>query len=119
MNHWGPMPMQPYPYEYYPQLQAHPYFYPQPADQSSFAGSLFDHPLYTMHQPQQPYMPFSAPSAPNMNKPPASGNMFIKSFQNEDGSFNMNKALDTAGLMMNTVSQLSSIVKGVSGWLKV
>jgi len=105
---------------YPPQAHSHPVFHPPPPDYSSYVNGLFDHPLYQMAEyPYPPYSPAATmPPYANANNTSTPSNMFIQSFKNEDGSFNVNKALDTAGMMMNTVSQFSNIVKGVSGWLK-
>ncbi|WP_203361932.1 YppG family protein [Bacillus sp. REN10] len=120
MNPWEVMPPRPDYYMYHPYSPSYPAVHPQA--QASFAGQLFDHPLYQVQMPEQKYPPYSPmPVAPYpaYGQQKNTGNMFIQSFKNEDGSLNINKALDTAGMMMNTVSQLGSIVKGVSGWLKV
>ncbi|MGM7635343.1 YppG family protein [Bacillus sp. Hm123] len=122
MNPWEAMPPRPEYYMYHPYSPSYPAFHSQAQEYSSFAGQLFDHPLYHMQMPEQKQPFYSQmPLVPYPNQLPQknTGNMFIQSFKNEDGSFNVNKALDTAGMMMNTVSQLGSIVKGVSGWLKV
>jgi len=43
----------------------------------------------------------------------------MNSFKGQDGSLDINKMVDTAGTMMNAVSQVSSMVKGLGGIIKV
>jgi len=43
----------------------------------------------------------------------------MNSFKTQDGTFDVNKMVDTAGQMMNAVTQVSSMVKGLGGMFKV
>ncbi|WP_051348679.1 YppG family protein [Peribacillus kribbensis] len=42
----------------------------------------------------------------------------LNQFKTQDGSFDINKMMSTAGQMMNTMNQVSSIVKGFGGFFK-
>ncbi|PLT28427.1 hypothetical protein CUU66_19345 [Peribacillus deserti] len=43
----------------------------------------------------------------------------LNQFKTQDGSLDINKMMSTAGQMMNTMNQVSSIVKGFGGMFKV
>ncbi|MGG6445401.1 YppG family protein [Pseudobacillus badius] len=121
MNPWSQV--YPYPGHYpYHSPSAYPGHTPSPPGYSQFPGDLWGHPLYQMPMQEGPYSMF-APSASmtqNMGSAKSSSqSALLKSFQNKDGTFDINKAMDTAGMMVNTVSQLSKVVKDMSGWLKV
>ncbi|RJS59504.1 YppG family protein [Bacillus sp. PK3_68] len=109
-----------YPYHSPP---AYPGHTPSPSGYSQFPGELWSHPLYQMHLPEGPYQMYPPASSMPQNIPPtppakSNSQLLLKSFQNKDGTFDINKAMDTAGMMVNTVSQLSKVVKDMSGWLK-
>jgi hypothetical protein len=53
------------------------------------------------------------------NRPPSGINSIMNSFKAQDGSLDLNKMIDTAGQMMNAVSQVSGLVKGLGGIFKV
>lgn len=120
MNPWDPV--YPYPgyYPYHPSA-AYPGYSPSPAGYSQFPGDLWTHPLYQMPMTEGPYHMYPPPSSVSQKAPPPKSNsqLLLKSFQNKDGTFDINKAMDTAGMAVNTVSQLSKVVKDISGWLKV
>ncbi|WP_240189898.1 YppG family protein [Bacillus sp. P14.5] len=60
------------------------------------------------------------PKGSFMAKPQSSGmGTIMKSFKSQDGSLDFNKMMNTAGQMMNAMSQVSSMVKGVGGFFKV
>jgi hypothetical protein len=56
-------------------------------------------------------------------QPPQSGyqghQSFLNQFKKDDGQYDINKMMDTAGQMVSAVNQISSIVKGVSQIFKV
>ena len=54
-----------------------------------------------------------------MPKQPGGMQSFINSFKSQDGSVDFNKMVNTAGQMMNAVTQVSSLVKGLGGIFKV
>ncbi len=59
------------------------------------------------------------PKASFMGKPQTKGiNSIMNSFKSQDGSFDFNKMMDTAGQMMGAVNQVSSMVKGLGGIFK-
>lgn len=111
------MPNQyPAPQPYSPQQQ-----YPQQDSQFLFHNPL--QPQEEMYQNQ--YQPLNG--YPNMNPYPKQnmfpnkpGGMqsFMNSFKSQDGSVDFNKMVNTAGQMMNAVSQVSSLVKGLGGIFK-
>ncbi|QJX62722.1 hypothetical protein HLK66_14400 [Niallia circulans] len=43
----------------------------------------------------------------------------MNSFKSQDGSLDFNKMMDTAGMMMNAMNQVTGLVKGVGGIFKV
>lgn len=53
--------------------------------------------------------------------PQKQGNVknFMNSFKSQDGSLDFNKMMDTAGMMMNAMNQVTGLVKGVGGIFKV
>ncbi|WP_252183263.1 YppG family protein [Rossellomorea vietnamensis] len=60
------------------------------------------------------------PKGSFMAKPQSSGvGTIMKSFKSQDGSLDFNKMVNTAGQMMNAMSQVSSMVKGLGGIFKV
>lgn len=88
--------------------------------------NIFQNPLLSSEQtavrPQQaggipPYMnPYPKGSA--MAKQPSGVKSVLNSFKSQDGSLDINKMVDTAGQMINAVSQVSSVVKGIGGMFK-
>lgn len=94
----------------------------------SYAQSVFQNPLMQPknHSTQkqqmnasngQPYMnPY--PKASFLTKPPSGMKSVLNSFKSQDGSIDINKMVDTAGQMVNAVSQVSSVVKGFGGMFK-
>lgn len=51
-------------------------------------------------------------------RPPSGVKSIMNSFKAQDGTLDLNKMVDTAGQMMNAVSQVSSMVKGFGGIFK-
>ena len=51
-------------------------------------------------------------------KQPGGVQSILNSFKSQDGTVDVNKMVNTAGQMMNAVSQVSSIVKGFGGMFK-
>jgi len=88
---------------------------------------LFENPLQTQNEmPYSSYYQSDLPY-PNMNpypqqnflpKQPGGFQSVMNSFKNQDGNLDLNKMVDTAGQMMNAVTQVSSMVKGLGGILK-
>jgi hypothetical protein len=106
------LPQSPYPS--YPPAQKDPQF-------------LFKNPLqpqeevYPSHNPypigggfMNPY-----PKTNLMPKQPGGMQSLVNSFKSQDGSVDFNKMVNTAGQMMNAVSQMTSLVKGLGGIFKV
>jgi hypothetical protein len=64
-----------------------------------------------------PYMhPY--PKQAYVHKPPSGFQSVMNSFKTQDGSLDINKMINTAGQMMNAVTQVSSMVKGLGGIFK-
>lgn len=120
-----------YPQQYQPLNQAyHPYaqhgsYHVSPMQKDS--QFLFQNPL----QPQEEIFPYQNPY-PQMNgfinpypkhhlmpKQPGGMHSIMNSFKSQDGSVDFNKMMNTAGQMMNAVTQVSSLVKGLGGMFKV
>jgi hypothetical protein len=107
-------------------VQSPPPHYSVGQGQSKDAQFLFQNPL----QPQDeitanPYNQMNG--YPMMNPyPKQNGNIkqpggvqtILNSFKSQDGTVDLNKMVNTAGQMMNAVSQVSSIVKGFGGMFK-
>ncbi|WP_257391419.1 YppG family protein [Cytobacillus gottheilii] len=90
--------------------------------------SIFQNPLdlpqensyqnQNYHMQQNPYQnPY--PKQSFIQKKPSGVQSIMNSFKGQDGSLDFNKMMDTAGQMMNAVSQVSNMVKGVGGMFKV
>ncbi|MED1566960.1 YppG family protein, partial [Bacillus paramycoides] len=64
------------------------------------------------YPPKQPY--------PTMNKQkqqqPSQFSSFVSQFKTSDGSYDVNKMMNTAGQMMNAMNQVTGIVKQVGGF---
>ncbi len=72
---------------------------------------------------QQPMMntPYPNPYPTNINstpQQPAGFQSFMSQFQKQDGTYDINKMMDTAGQMMGAVNQLGGLVKGFKGVFK-
>jgi hypothetical protein len=120
-----------YPGQYQPLAQAYPYAQQNtyqlqhpPQKDSQF---LFQNPL----QPQENIYPYQHPNPQTngfinpypknnlMLKQPGGMHSLINSFKSQDGSVDFNKMMNTAGQMMNAVTQVTSLVKGLGGIFKV
>lgn len=69
----------------------------------------------------QPYSPYNTPyptpypkPMPYMKPPQMGMNSFMNSFKKPDGNIDFNKMMDTAGQVMSTMNQMSSLFKGVT-----
>ncbi|KAB7672965.1 YppG family protein [Bacillus sp. B1-b2] len=106
------------------------YFHPQNAYKGS-SQNIFQNPLNNFQQTdqmnstynhnytqQQGYM---NPYPKQSFMPKKQGNMktFMNSFKSQDGSLDFPKMMDTAGMMMNAMNQVTGLVKGVGGIFKV
>lgn len=99
----------------------------QPQQEGASVQHVFQNPLqptteqYLSQQPitafPMPYMnPY--PKGSFMAKQPSGMKNILNSFKAQDGSLDINKMVDTAGQMINAVSQVSSVVKGFGGLFK-
>ncbi|WP_110112351.1 YppG family protein [Bacillus sp. CGMCC 1.16541] len=82
---------------------------------------------YAQQPFQQPYMmnmnnPYVTPY-PKMNQgikqQPSQMQSFMSQFKTSNGTYDMNKMMNTAGQMMGAVNQLTSLVKGFGGIFKI
>lgn len=98
---------------------------------SSFLGnkspaqSIFQNPLEPKntypHYMQMSYQPMNLNPYPKPNmipRPKGGIGSIMNSFKGQDGNLDLNKMINTAGQMMNAVSQVSSMVKGLGGIFK-
>ena len=95
---------------------------------SAYTHTIFQNPLMqpkksnaqTQHMNSitgHPYMnPY--PKGAFLTKPPSGMKSVLNSFKSQDGSIDINKMVDTAGQVVNAVSQVSSVVKGFGGMFK-
>ncbi|MCA1054596.1 YppG family protein [Rossellomorea aquimaris] len=113
-----------------PEYYTHVTGRPDQFNQTGYTNPFFENPLqqeeynpYQMkawqQQQQQTYAnPY--PKASFMAKPAKSGmGNIMNSFKSQDGSFDFNKVMNTAGQMMGAVNQVSSLVKGLGGVFKL
>jgi hypothetical protein len=89
--------------------------------------SLLENPLQPMDDPYPSYSPQQMYGAASLNPYPAQSVMpkspsgmqsLLNSFKSQDGSVDFTKMINTAGQMVNAISQVSSMVKGLGGILK-
>jgi len=120
--------MQPPMYNQYPQPNYSMQQYNQQTHQNSYNQSVFHNPLEP--EPSQYPTNVQQPFSPNqyMNpypkqsfipKQPSGVQSIMNSFKSQDGSLDINKMMDTAGSMVNAVTQVSSMVKGLGGMIKI
>ncbi|EIJ78638.1 hypothetical protein PB1_13809 [Bacillus methanolicus PB1] len=94
--------------------------------QQSYSNILFQNPLqpaeegYSQPYSQQinPYPVNPYPKFQFMAKQPSGVQSIMNSFKNQDGTIDFNKMINTTSQMMNAVSQVSSMIKGLGGMFK-
>lgn len=93
------------------------YPYPHPPNQHYYFQSNHSmfYPYITYPQYPTPY-PISPLNKFQQQK--AGVPSVLAQYKNEDGTYNINKMMDTAGQMVGTVNQITSIVKGLSKTFK-
>jgi len=101
-------------------MQAHA----QTPGTNNYAHSIFQNPLEpetpVSKQPQQAnYYMNPYPKQSFIPKNPSGVQSIMNSFKGQDGSLDINKMVNTAGQMLNAVNQVSSMVKGIGGIIKV
>lgn len=96
--------------------------------QNDFSQTVFQNPLDpegNQHLPamQNPYFSNSYmnpyPKQSFIPNKPSGVQSIMNSFKTQDGSLDFNKMMNTAGQMMGAVNQVSSLVKGLGGIIKV
>lgn len=87
---------------------------------------LFQNPLQPKEEMvPKPFMPLNGypimnpyPKQSFIPKQPSGMQSLMNSFKSQDGSVDFNKMMNTAGQMVNAVTQVSSLVKGFGGIFK-
>ncbi|WNS73991.1 YppG family protein [Bacillus sp. DTU_2020_1000418_1_SI_GHA_SEK_038] len=96
--------------------------------QGNFSQSIFQNPLdpETNQNNSNSFNPYFSNSYMNpypkqsfIPKQSSGVQSLMNSFKAQDGSIDINKMMNTAGQMVNAVSQVSSLVKGLGGIIKV
>lgn len=116
-------------------FQGHGFEYPYHGNQpyqngtkQKLSEAVLQNPLQQPEIPfqnQSPYGPYQQPFShpyPKQSaipRPPTGMKSIMNSFKTQDGTFDVNKMVDTAGQMVNAVTQVSSMVKGLGGMFKV
>ncbi|MBP1914597.1 YppG family protein [Lederbergia galactosidilytica] len=129
-----PYPPNQYPPNYQPGIQYGmniPYAAPYPSQSSpgylpqkqyKNSGYLFQNPLQSDEDYQynnQP-IPYAQKHSPlNQAKPATPFNSIIQSFKSQDGSYDFNKMVNTAGQLVNAINQVSGMAKGIGGMFKL
>lgn len=98
-----------------------------PLPKNDYTKMLFQNPLQPQDDPiygfygQQPeYQNFNPyPQQNFLPKQPSGLQSIMNSFKSQEGNLDLNKMVDTAGQMVNAVTQVSSLVKGLGGMFKV
>ncbi|MFS0645043.1 YppG family protein [Siminovitchia sp. 179-K 8D1 HS] len=66
----------------------------------------------------QPYQVPNQPPGFFPKPPPSQLGTILNSFKSQSGTLDINKMVDTAGQMMNALTQLSNMAKGIGGLFK-
>ncbi|MTH52124.1 spore coat protein [Bacillus mangrovi] len=117
-----------YPYEAYqntvPYQQQTLYQYQPVTPTIPYMQNLAQFTPNTAFQPQPGYQqqpPYPYPYPKNGPFQPQQSNgmqTMLSQFKKPNGQYDYNKMMDTAGQMMSAVNQMSSLFKGVTGFLK-
>lgn len=97
-------------------------YYPSAVSYQPLQQQVQPYWLQQNHMPNQmvynPY-PTPYPKASSFTPPQTSGmSSVMNSFKKTDGNLDFNKMVDTAGQLMGTMNQLSSLFKGVTSFIK-
>lgn len=127
-NSYPNMAAQGFPYNQYP-VNGYPIQHNgMQMQQGNFSQSIFQNPLdpETNQNQTSAYNQYYANSYMNpypkqsfIPKQPSGAKSIMNSFKGQDGSIDVNKMMNTAGQMLNAVNQVSSLVKGLGGIIKV
>ncbi|WP_144461100.1 YppG family protein [Siminovitchia fortis] len=103
-------------------MHAQQYMNPPPGG-NNLTSQLFHNPLQAdeEHLHSQYQGGYSHPyHIPKLPQPPQTGhfNSFLNSFKSQSGSLDLNKMMDTAGQMMNALTQVSNMAKGLGSLFK-
>jgi len=111
----NPIPNGYQPYQAAPEMNPYPKQQPNP----------FQNPLYQQdedfHPVQPPMMNVTHPYPKPSFLQKSQGNNIssvLNQFKNQEGSIDFNKMMDTTGQMLNTMNQVSNLVKGVGSIFK-
>lgn len=72
---------------------------------------------YSVANPYPYFHPY--PKQNMLKRPPSGVQSILNSFKTQDGTIDFHKMMNTAGQMVNAVSQASALVKGLGGLFKV
>ncbi|MFD3446067.1 YppG family protein [Microbacteriaceae bacterium 4G12] len=104
---------QPFQLSFANQMNPSPYNMPNP----QMNPSSFNMPNPQMQPYLNPYTPYPKANKKAYMKPQQSQFSGIASqFKTQDGSYDINKVMNTAGQMMNAMNQVTGIVKQVGGF---
>ncbi|WP_251554129.1 YppG family protein [Neobacillus muris] len=117
---------QPFPQNFQPGIGAHYMSMQNQPYQQKDSQFLFQNPLQPKEETfAQSYSPMGGypimnpyPKQSFIPKQPSGMQSIMNSFKSQDGSIDFNKMINTAGQMVNAVSQVSSLVKGFGGIFK-
>lgn len=118
---------QPYGQNYHPGVVPQNMPYPNQSYSQNESQFLFHNPLQPQDEmyPPQSVMQMNGyqmmnpyPKQNVLPKQPGGMQSLMNSFKSQDGSVDFNKMINTAGQMMNTLTQVSSLVKGFGGIFK-
>ena len=119
---------QPFPNSQFPSNGVPMQPYSAPIGKNNYSQHIFDNPLEPEYDQQSgsSYHPYFSNSYMNpypkqsiMPKQPSGFNSILNSFKTQNGSIDVNKMMNTAGQMLSAVNQVSSLVKGLGGIIKI
>jgi hypothetical protein len=98
-----------------------PYYGGKNSIQTIFQNPLEPKDSYEQKMNMGPYSMNLNPYPKTNMIPKSNGGIgsIMNSFKGQDGNVDLNKMVNTAGQMMNAVSQVSAMVKGLGGMFKV
>ncbi|WP_449536704.1 YppG family protein [Ferdinandcohnia sp. Marseille-Q9671] len=99
------------PYWNYP--SPHPYLHGSPSSYGSYSS-------FSNQMPYQAPYPNPYPTGMGNQQPQGKGaSGLLSQFKTKEGTYDINKLMDTAGQMVGAVNQVNSIVKGLTKTFKV
>lgn len=111
-----------YPNEYYQQMHHHSaYQYPYMQQENPFQVQQQPLAFYPPNRPQSQPLGGMGPTYPYPTQKQAKAKKSVQpnimsQFKASDGNYDINKMLNTAGTMVNTMNQITGMVKQVGGF---